>query len=112
MRALGARDVAEVVDPRDSQIHTFLVDLAVALATLPDDQIHTAASLDATYADTRIDYSNVLDFGSWSTDIYADNLSFAATERFHKFLPESAQLQAGEKLYLYASFLGRRVDAA
>ena len=60
----------------------------------------------------RIDYSNVLDFGSWSTDIYADNLSFAATERFHKFLPESAQLQAGEKLYLYASFLGRRVDAA
>jgi hypothetical protein len=112
LAAIGARGVKQCLDPRDHEIHAFLVELACAFATLPDDQINSAASVDATYADDRIDYSNVVDFGEWSTNLRRDNLSLAAAERFHKFLPGREQLSAGEKLYLYASFLGRRMHGA
>jgi hypothetical protein len=109
LAAIGARGAEQALDPPDFKIHAFLVELACAIATLPDDQIVSAASVDATYADDRVDYSNVVDFGEWSTDLRRDNLSLAAAERFHKFLPGKEQLSAGEKLYLYASFLGRRM---
>ena len=108
LAALGAREAEQAIDPEDSSLDGFLVDLAGALGTLQEDQVDTAASLDATYSDTRIDYTNVVDFGSWSTDIQTDNLSLRVTERFRRFMPERAQLSAGERLYLYASFLGRR----
>jgi hypothetical protein len=112
LATLGARPSTPPINPQDVQIDMFLVDLAGALSTLNDNQIEAAASVDATYADERVDYSNVVDFGSWSTDVHRDNLSLAASERFSKFLPERAQLSAGERLYLYASFLGRRVSGA
>ncbi len=112
LSAIGARGADQALDFRDYEIHTFLVELACAIATVPDDAIDSAASVDATYADDRIDYSNVVDFGSWSTNALQDNLSLAVTERFHKFLPGRAQVSAGEKLYLYASFLGRRINGA
>ena len=112
LSAIGARSADEALDFRDTEIHTFLVELACAIATVPDDEIDSAASVDATYADDRIDYSNVVDFGNWSTNALKDNLSLAVTERFHRFLPGRAQLSAGEKLYLYASFLGRRMNGA
>jgi hypothetical protein len=112
LSAIGARGADQALDFRDSEIHTFLVELACAIATVPDDEIDSAASVDATYADDRIDYSNVVDFGNWSTNALQDNLSVAVTERFHRFLPGRAQLSAGEKLYLYASFLGRRMNGA
>jgi hypothetical protein len=112
LAAVGARDIAQSLDPHDYDVHAFLVELACAIATLPDDQVVSAASVDATYADDRIDYSNVVDFGDWSTNLQRDNLSLAAAERFHRFLPGKATLSAGEKLYLYASFLGRRMHGA
>ena len=112
LSAIGARGADQTLDVRDSEIHTFLVELACAIATVPDDEIDSAASVDATYADERIYYSNVVDFGNWSTNVLKDNLSLAVTDRFNKFLPGRAKLSAGEKLYLYASFLGRRVNGA
>jgi hypothetical protein len=108
LSAIGTRGANKSLDPRDSDIHAFLVELACAIATVPDEQIDSAASVDATYADERIGYSNVVDFGSWSSN----NLSLAVTERFEKFLPGKATLSAGERLYLYASFLGRRINGA
>jgi hypothetical protein len=110
--AIGARDSQRALDVRDVEIHTFLVELACAIATVPNEQIESAASVDATYADERIGYSNVVDFGNWSTNVLQDNLSLAVTDRFHRFLPEKAHLSAGERLYLYASFLGRRMNEA
>jgi hypothetical protein len=112
LAAMGARGQDAALDPSDARVHEFLVELACAMATVPDEQIDFAASLDATYADERIAYSNVVDFGDWSTSTLTDNLSVAVTERFRKFLPGRAQLSAGERLYLYASLLGRRINGA
>ncbi len=112
LAAVGARGREQSLDPRDCDIHLFLVELACAIATIPNDQIDSAASVDATYADDRIDYSNVVDFGDWSTNLRRDNLSVAAADRFNRFLPGREQLSAGEKLYLYASFLARRMHGA
>lgn len=92
-------------------MHAFLVDLAGALSTIPGDQIDAAASIDATYADQRIGVSNVIDFGDWAQDSVAANLSFRAVQRFDSFLPQGVSIGAGEKLYLYASYLGRRIHA-
>jgi hypothetical protein len=108
---LGAGQLERSLDSRDFQVHTFLRDLAGALATVSDDDIETAASVDATYADQRVDLSNIIDFGQWSTDIGTDNLSLRTVEHFYEFLPEHARLTGGEKLYLYASFLERRIHA-
>lgn len=109
--AIGARGEKAALDPRDCDVYRFLVDLAGALATVPDEEIDTAATVDATYADERVDLANVIDFGKWTTDVYSDNLSLRTVERFHTFLPKDAKLSSGEKLYLYASFLGGRVHA-
>lgn len=111
LRALGARDREAALDWRDCEFHNFLLDLAGALATVPDKNMDEAAAVDATYADERFDVSNVVDFASWSTDPATDNLSYRTAEKFQDFLPEDAKLSGGEKLYLYASFLGRRLNA-
>lgn len=109
--ALGSRGSEHALDSRDAEVYGFLLELAGALAKVPDDEIDRAATLDATYADNRIDLLNVIDFGDWTTEAQTDNLSLRTVSEFHKFLPRGALLQSGEKLYLYASFLGRRVDA-
>ena len=41
--ALGARAPEAAIDPEDRKLHAFLVELAGALATLPDDEIESAA---------------------------------------------------------------------
>lgn len=109
--ALGARGRNAALDPRDSDMCNYLLDLAGALATVPEEEIEKAAAVDATYSDRRVDLSNIIDFGRWSSDIHVDNLSLRTVERFRQFLPDDASLGSGEKLYLYASFLGRRVNA-
>lgn len=43
LRALGSEGAAAAIDPADADVHAFLVELAGALATLPDDQIDVAA---------------------------------------------------------------------
>ena len=111
LSALGAREVGEALDPLDYEVHSFLVDLAGALASVPNDEIDVAATVDATYSDERFHVSSVIDFGKWSTDIHVDNISLRTVDRFRKFLPQAALLTSGEKLYLYASFLGRRIHA-
>lgn len=111
LNAVGARGKESALDPHDCDIYSYLVDLAGALATVPDEEIDIAATVDATYADERIAEANVIDFGSWTTDVYSDNLSLRTVVRFRKFLPRDAKLSSGEKLYLYASFLGGRVHA-
>jgi hypothetical protein len=109
LTALGTRGREQSLDIMDCEVHAFLVELAGAVATVADDDVNTAATVDATYADHRIDVSNVVDFGSWTTDPYRDNLSQRTADRFRKFLPQGALLAPGEKLFLYASFLGGRI---
>ncbi len=110
LSALGVTERGRPLDPRDKDVHAFLVDLAGALAMLPSDQIERAATLDATYADTRIGDSNIVDFASWTEDAVKANLSVRAAQRFSAFLPRDSRLSPGEKIYLYASYLGKRMN--
>ena len=108
--ALGANRSADPLDPRDRSQHDFLVELAGAMATLPNDEIDIAATQDATYANSSTSFANIIDFGEWSRDANLSNRSFALTERFDRFVPEQSRLSPGERVYLYASYLGRRIQ--
>jgi len=111
LSALGAGPTSHPLDPRDRDVHAFLLDLAGALATLPGDEIAMAATMDATYSDRRVGNANVLDFARWASDPLQANLSVRAAERFRTFLPRDSRLSPGEKIYLYASYLGRKINA-
>jgi hypothetical protein len=108
LAALGARDPRQALDAKDVRIHEFLVELAGALARLQDDEIDHVASVDATYADHSIFENNLVYLNG---EMGAPNLSVATAERFNEFLPEGVNFSPGEKLYLYATYLGRRVHA-
>lgn len=109
LASLGAETPEEALDSRDVTAHRFLVDLATALSTLPNDEIDAAASVDATYADQLIDNSSIIDFEPSPMGQVDRNLSFAVTNRFQHFLPNEARFSAGERLYLYAAYLGKLV---
>ena len=106
VRALGARSAEEAVDPADHNLHAYLVELAGALATLPDDEIESATDVDATYR-AGAALHNVVDFAEWVDDEWAANPSWRVAERFRDFLPAESRMLSGEKLYLYAAYLGR-----
>ncbi len=110
LSALGARARRDCIDPEDRKLHGFLVELAGALATLPDDEIESAAGVDVTYR-MAAGFHNVVDFAEWAEDRRAANPSWVAADRFHSFLPEHSRMMPGEKLYLYAAYLGRAMHA-
>lgn len=105
---LGGRGVAYALDPNDVKVHAFLVELAGALARLPNDEIDRAATLDATYSNRQIDENNLVHFSPGSRS----NLSVQTADRFINFMPEGSHISPGEKLYLYATYLGRRIHAS
>ena len=112
LEALGARKEIDPLDPRDREQHAYLVELAGAMATLPDDEIDVAAMQDATYASSDTSFSNIIDFGEWTRNIRQSNKSFAVARRFNKFIPKESNLSPGERIYLYASYLGHRIRYA
>lgn len=111
LEALGAEGPSQAIDPSDANVHAFLVELAGALATLPDDQIDVAAGVDATFGVAE-NLNNVIDFAEWVEDKWQANSSWRAAERFREFLPENTTLSPGEKIYLYANYLGQAIHAA
>ena len=110
LRALGARSAKEAIDPEDHNLHAYLVELAGALATLPDDEIESATHVDVTYR-TQAELHNVVDFAEWVEDKRAANPSWRTAERFQAFLPADSKVLTGEKLYLYATYLSRAMHA-
>ena len=108
--ALGARAPEAAIDPEDRKLHAFLVELAGALATLPDDEIESAAGVDVTYR-VAGQLHNIVDFAQWAEDRRKANPSWRAADRFRSFLPQHARMMPGEKLYLYAAYLGRAMHA-
>ena len=107
-KALGARSRDDAIDPEDCNLHAYLVALGGALATLPDDEIEAATGADVTYR-VRAALHNVVDFAEWVEDKWEANPSWRVAERFQTFMPEESRLLSGEKLYLYAAYLGRTV---
>ena len=110
LRALGTRSSVEAIDPADCNLHAYLVELAGALATLPDDQIESATNVDVTYR-VGAELDNVIDFAEWADDQEAANPSWQVAERFQTFLPPESKMLSGEKLYLYAAYLGQAMHA-
>ena len=106
MVGLGARGVGEAVDPVDSELHGYLVELAGALSTLPDKEIESATEVDVTYR-VGAELHDVVDFSEWVEDRSTSNPSWRVAERFESFLPEGSKMRSGEKLYLYAAYLGQ-----
>lgn len=108
--SLGTTPSSDPLDPRDLVRNKYLLELAAAMAVLPDDEIDKAAQFDATYADPSLSYSNVvlLDRG---IDFVSANKSVDITRKFEDFLPDESSLSPGEKVYLYASYLGRKIHA-
>ena len=109
--ALGARAPDAAIDRDDRRLHAFLVELAGALATLPDNQIESAVAVDATYR-AEENLHNVVDFAEWAEDQRKANPSWRAAELFSAFLPEDSRMLPGEKLYLYAAYLGQAMHAS
>jgi hypothetical protein len=91
------------------RVHRFLIDLAGALARLPDDEIDRAAAADVSYADRSIYENNLVYMEPRETP--GSNPSVMTAQRFTEFFPRGSRLSAGEKLYLYANYLGRRIHA-
>jgi hypothetical protein len=110
LSALGARDVSTSIDTRDHRLHRFLVELAAALARLPDDEIDKAASVDVTYSNPRIASNNLVEFTVVGDDDDA-NPSVTTAKRFNTFVPRDVKLSSGEQVFLYASYLGKRIHA-
>ena len=108
---LGAHDPAAAIDASNRHLHEFLVELAGALATLPDDEIDVAASVDVTYR-VEEELHSIVDFGEWAEDPRIANPSWRVAERFRAFFPKESPMSPGEKLYLYATYLGRAMHAA
>jgi hypothetical protein len=109
LAALGAEPQQKPIDPEDVRVHGFLVELAGALATLPNEEINRATSSDVTYRSEGLG-ENVIDFAAWTKDPWESNPSWRTAERFEQFLPDTANLTGGEKLFLYAAYLGRAVN--
>jgi hypothetical protein len=109
LTAMGTNGRVGALDPSDVRVHDFLVELAGALATLSDDQVDAAAGVDVTYR--REAAFNVIDFAEWAEDRWQANPTWRAAERFESFMPTQARL-SGEKIYLYATYLGRAINAA
>jgi hypothetical protein len=110
LSSLGARERSNALDAKDFELHGFLVELATALARLPEDEIDRAASADVTYSDPRVAPDNLIEFSSMNSKV-TSNLSVATAERFNSFLPKGVRLSPGEKIYLYAAYLGKRIHA-
>src|SRR6185312_15578121 len=101
LEALGARSPESALDASDVRMHIFLLGLAEALATVNDADIDDAATVDVTYADQRFDYSNIVDFGEWTENVYEDNLSLRTISDFDRYMPEGVSLSGGQRLYMY-----------
>ena len=110
LNQLGSSPSADPLDPRDLIRSKYLMELAAAMAALPDDEIDKAAQFDATYSDPSLGFSNVVQLDRGGGDS-APNRSVEVADRFENFLPNEASLSPGEKVYLYASYLGEKINA-
>ena len=65
----------------------------------------SGATLRVAASDRQIDNENLI----YITPGARSNRSVETAERFSSFMPQGANLSPGEKLYLYATYLGRRI---
>ena len=104
LAALGSDEQESSLDDGEYRLHKYLVELANALTVLPDDEIDVVAKIDETYLSDTIDYSNVIDFSKL-------NRSVELTTKFEDFLPNNSGFSPVEKIFLYASYLNRKLSA-
>lgn len=88
-------------------VHSFLIELGLALSSVPRDRLWAAAQEDATYADPLTSVGNVIDFAEWQRQNWSTN----AARRFAALLPEGIQATRGEQLHLYFRHLRSRLTS-
>lgn len=111
LEGLGAVHGVDALVAEDKVEHAYLVELACALTSMPDDQLDIAAQADVTYSDRLNVDENVIDISGYrDRQNYGTNKSVEVTSRFEEFVPEATGLSPGEKIYLYATLLGRRIS--
>ncbi len=77
-------------------MHRFMVELAGALATLPNDEIDIAASVDVTYRSVNA-LNNIVDFAEWAEDTWQANQAggpLSGSRRFCLMMPALARREA------------------
>ncbi|PCK91659.1 hypothetical protein ACTAB8_18735 [Pseudomonas syringae] len=84
----------------------FIQELVLSISALSDEQLKDAEHEDATYSSGLDGYGNVIDFGEWKYD----NPSVEAAEYFQEIMPGHLLLSKGNKLNLFISHLGHRVE--
>ena len=92
----------------EAETAKYVRELVLALSTLSDEEIDSAASQDATYGDPNIGIDNVIDFGEWAST----NYSAAAALRVGELVKSGAVVAASEKVHLYIRHLRRRLHGA
>jgi hypothetical protein len=84
----------------------FIRELTLSISALTDSQLKEAEVEDATYSNNENGYGNVIDFGEWKNE----NPSADAAEYFQKIMPSQLFLSKSNKLNLFISHLGYRVE--
>jgi hypothetical protein len=89
----------------DALLLQFLQELAFAFSTLSDTEMERASGEDATYADSLVDFGNVLDFAEWQDR----NCSANAAEYLRALTPGGIHPTSGEMIRFYVMHLKSRL---
>ncbi|MEP6066043.1 MAG: hypothetical protein ABJ246_09420, partial [Paracoccaceae bacterium] len=87
------------------QEQKYVDSLADALASIPDDEISRAASLDLVYSDNSMEAGEYVDLDSLSNS----GRTAKAVASFDKAFPNN-RLTPARRLYMYANYLGRKAN--
>jgi hypothetical protein len=90
----------------DALLLQFLQELAFAFSALSDTEMERASGEDATYADSFIDFGNVLDFAEWQHR----NCSANAAEHLRLLAPSGIRPTSGEMIRFYLMHLKSRLN--
>jgi hypothetical protein len=106
LAAAGIRGIEHALgSPRAKRLHSFLIEIAAAYATLDTDTREVAALEDANYSNPRLVGRALVEYGELRR-----NFSVRAANAFDQHVPDGTLLQRRDKLYLYFRYLDRMVD--
>jgi hypothetical protein len=84
----------------------FIRELILSISALSNTQLKDVEVEDATYSNDINGYGNVIDFGEWRSE----NPSVEAAEYFQEIMPDHLALSKSNKLNLFISHLGHRIE--
>lgn len=103
-----AGDVLELLPtlPEEKEPTIFMRELALAIASMSDEDIDRAFEQDATYSNRKIGNKNVIEFKEMEYLNYSANAATAIAN----LVPTKAEVGSGEKVHLYVRHLRARLN--